>query len=102
MFTKIPILITLIILPLNNLNYPSNQSASEATPGKDILILIEVKSCVDVSNSSEVDCEQLVLDCQATADENLSSGLWSYAIWDMFHNNICINEGINCVFQVHG
>lgn len=46
-------------------------------------------------------CQDLVNDCRATADEQLSNGNYSEAIWDMFYNNICLNAGIECLFDVY-
>jgi len=56
------------------------------------------------SCSEELDepCAELVENCRATADENLSSGLYNEAQWDLFYNTVCPNAGLDCIFSTYG
>lgn len=47
-------------------------------------------------------CNDLVVNCRATADENLASGLYNMAQWDLFYNSICPNAGLDCIFTHYG
>ena len=57
--------------------------------------------CQNVTVDSMRPCQNLVNNCRATANREFSRGNYSAAVWDMFYNYICVNAGIECLFDVY-